>query len=142
MIIRPAVKAVLLRLDAHSLLGDLRHIYTIRLVIDMPHPLLFKCEFFRVTRHNHGLQKKPGVARNFCLIVKTLFHRPVVLPAIGEVNVVNHFAFDQLHERILDPVELVAAEGVTVVVQPFSLSLDGTQADLANNAHRPRGERE
>jgi len=38
----------------------------------------------------------------------------MVLPTVGEVNVVNHFTFDQLHQRVLRGDELLIEAYVRV----------------------------
>ena len=46
----------------------------------------------------------------------------MILPTIGKMDVVNHFALDHSDQRVLHLQQLIAAERVTVIVQPFALA--------------------
>ena len=142
MPVGPAVQTQLLRLGAHRLVGDLRHVDAAGAFINAPHAFFFERQLFLVARHQDGFQKKPAVVGNLAFIVQALFHRPVILPAVGEMNVVDDFASDHFHQGILHLLQLIAAKNVAVIVQPFAPAFDGAQANFADNSHGAGGESE
>ena len=95
-----------------------------------------------VSRQQHGLEKKPAIVGNLAGVVQPFGHRPVVLPAVGKVDVVNHLAAYELHERALELGELIPAKAVAVIVQPLAPALDRSQADPADDPHRAGGQSE
>src|SRR5262249_38011030 len=129
------VEPMMLRLQADRYWGDIRHVYAACLSVDSPHAFFLECELFCVPRHDHGLQEKPGVVRNPVLVVQSFLHRPVILPAIGKMDIMDYLTSDQLHQSILCAVELIATKCIAVIVQPFAPSLNGPEADFADNSH-------
>ncbi len=136
MPIGPAVEPKLLRLGAHGFVSDLRHVDPAGLVVKAPHAFFFQCQFFGVAGQDHGLQKKPAVVGNLIFVVQAFFHRPVVLPAVGEMDVVHRLASNLVHERALHFCQLIAAKRVTIIVQPLAPGLDGAQTNFADDPHR------
>src|SRR5215510_1603780 len=51
------------------------------------------------------------------------------------MDIMDYLTSDQLHQSILCAVELIATKCIAVIVQPFASSLNGPQADFADNSH-------
>src|SRR3990170_1105538 len=133
----PAMKPVLLGPRPHRLRRDLLDLDAPLLLIDLPHSLLFVGEFLRVAREEHGLQEKPGVFRYLGFVAKPLCHGPVVLPAIGEMDIISNLTLDELEHALLDVFKLIAPEGIAIIVQPFPFSLNGAKANSTDDPQRP-----
>src|SRR6185436_17846731 len=81
-------------------------------------------------------EKKPTVVGDFLYVVEALFHGPVILPSVSEVNVVDDFASDQFNQRILHLRQLIAPEHGAIVMKPFAPTLNRAQANFGDDAHR------